>query len=458
MSLVDEKSCQCTLTPMEWFDVLPTQTAVEKSDWTEYTPVSPITETGAVEFYIPPSTSEYIDLKNTYLHSEIRIVKSDGSLCGDTDKVAPINDIFNSMWKNIELFLNDRLIYQSNNCHGYISMMKNVLFGTEESMSSQMSTQLFFKDSPGQMDVTDPTLPNNTNSIPGWSCDSKGALIVADATVGNQGLHKRFLYTNKSKVVDIIGPLPVDLFEQLKYLPNGISMKIRMDRQKNNYALMAPAGKDYKIQLINTELLVRKVTPNPGVLLGHGLALMKTNAKFPITRTVCKTMSLSQGHSTFKEDKVFLGQLPKRVVIGMVDEDASTGSFTKNPYNFKPFQLSALSVSANGTPVAGTPLKLRNKSYVKCFQSLFHGLNKLNADRGSVIKREDWERGYALMAFDLTPDFDYEDHYSLVKYGNLKIELEFATQVPNAVEILVFAQFDNMIEINHSREVIFDYA
>ena len=50
MSLVDEKSCQCTLTPMEWFDVLPTQTAVEKSDWTEYTPVSPITETGAVEF------------------------------------------------------------------------------------------------------------------------------------------------------------------------------------------------------------------------------------------------------------------------------------------------------------------------------------------------------------------------------------------------------------------------
>ena len=75
-----------------------------------------------------------------------------------------------------------------------------------------------------------------------------------------------------------------------------------------------------------------------------------------------------------------------------------------------------------------------------------------------MIKREDWERGYGLMAFDLTPDFDYEDHYPLVKFGNLKIELEFDSRVPNAIEILVFAQFDNMIEINHNREIIFDYA
>ena len=45
-----------------------------------------------------------------------------------------------------------------------------------------------------------------------------------------------------------------------------------------------------------------------------------------------------------------------------------------------------------------------------------------------------------------------------MKYGSLKLELEFETQVANGIEILVFAQFDNMIEINHNREVIFDYS
>ena len=458
MALVDEQSCQCSISPLEWFDVLPTQTAIEKSDWTEYTPVSPISDKSAVEFYIPPSTSEYIDLKNTYLYVQFRIVKGDGTALEETDKVAPINDIFNGLWKNIELFLNDRLIYQSNNNHGYISMIKNLLMDTEEYVTSQKSMQLFFKDTPGQMDVTDPTLPNSSNLIPGWDSDIRGDLIDIDATVGNKGLHKRSTYTKASRVTDVLGPLSLDLFEQLKYLPNGIGIKLRLDRQKHKYVLMAAAGANYQLQLLSASLYVRKVFPNPGVMLGHGDALMKNNAKYPITRTVCKSMSLSKGHSTFKEDKVFLGQLPKRVIIGMVDEESSTGSYIKNPYNFKLYNLSSISLSANGSPIAGSPLKVTNKCYGQCYKTLFSGLNKLDTDRGSIIKREDWERGYALVAFDLTPDFDYEDHYSLVKYGNLKLELEFEEKVPCGVEILVFAQFDNMIEINHNREIIFDYS
>lgn len=49
------------------------------------------------------------------------------------------------------------------------ALWKNVLFGTEESI---------FKEFLGQMDVTDPTLPNATNSIPGWSCDIKEESIA----------------------------------------------------------------------------------------------------------------------------------------------------------------------------------------------------------------------------------------------------------------------------------------
>ena len=36
MSLIHEHSCECTLSPLEWFRVLPTQTAVEKTYDVEY--------------------------------------------------------------------------------------------------------------------------------------------------------------------------------------------------------------------------------------------------------------------------------------------------------------------------------------------------------------------------------------------------------------------------------------
>ena len=39
-------------------------------------------------------------------------------------------------------------------------------------------------------------------------------------------------------------------------------------------------------------------------------------------------------------------------------------------------------------------------------------LHKLKQKSESIIKREDWSRGYALLVFDLTPDFNNGDHYS----------------------------------------------
>ena len=55
---------------------------------------------------------------------------------------------------------------------------------------------------------------------------------------------------------------------------------------------------------------------------------MKANAKFPVTRTTCSVISVSAGHSTHNEDNLYLSQLPKKIVIGMVEDDAFTGLCT----------------------------------------------------------------------------------------------------------------------------------
>ena len=67
------------------FCIPPTQTAVEKI-------LSP------VEFNICANTKEYLDFKNTRLHVTCRIIKRNGTDCADANIVAPINDLFNSLW------------------------------------------------------------------------------------------------------------------------------------------------------------------------------------------------------------------------------------------------------------------------------------------------------------------------------------------------------------------------
>ena len=67
MSLIHESPCECSLSPLEWFQILPTQTAVEKTSDVEYQSLTSLKNNAPVEFYIPPSTDDYYDLKNSKL-------------------------------------------------------------------------------------------------------------------------------------------------------------------------------------------------------------------------------------------------------------------------------------------------------------------------------------------------------------------------------------------------------
>ena len=91
MSLIHEDSAECSISPLEWFCVPPTQTAVEKTYDVDYQPLTAVREGAPIEFYIPASTEEYLDLKNSRLHLTCRIVNKDGSNCNAAAVVAPIN-------------------------------------------------------------------------------------------------------------------------------------------------------------------------------------------------------------------------------------------------------------------------------------------------------------------------------------------------------------------------------
>ena len=89
---------------------------------------------------------------------------------------------------------------------------------------------------------------------------------------------------------------------------------------------------------------------------------------------------------------------------------------------------------------------------------MYRGFDKGDGNRSSIIKREDWDKGYSLFAFDLTADYDDEDHYPIIKHGNLRLEINFARALPKAINILVYTEFDNIIEITNNRNIQVDYV
>jgi hypothetical protein len=437
MAFIHEGSCECTKSELDLFSVPPTQTSVESGSFVEYHPISSLTDGGPIEFEVSSTGTDYIDYANSYLYVRAKITKSNGTNLADTDKVGPVNNFLHSLFSQVDVTLNGTMITNSTNTYPYRAYIETLLSYGPPAKKSHLTASLFFKDEAGKMDVSDP----------------KAA--VAD---GNKGLAKRASFTSESAEVDMIGRNHSDIFFQERYMLNEVNTRIKLTRSKDAFCLMA-AEQAYKVQLTAAAFFVRKVKISPSVYLAHAKTLESGMAKYPIRRVICKTFTIPAGYLDVSHEKLFTGQLPIRLIVGCVDNTAFNGDVSKNPFNFKHFSLNEVMVYLDGQQLGIKPLSsnFARGQYISAFTSLFNGTGKSNRDEGNDIDRSDFANGYTLYAFDLSPDLSENDHFNLACQGTVRLDLKFATALPHTVTVVAYAKFENIIEIDRNRNVIFDF-
>ena len=81
----------------------------------------------------------------------------------------------------------------------------------------------------------------------------------------------------------------------------------------------------------------------------------------------------------------------------------------------------------------------------------------MNCGHGLDIDREDWEQGYGLFRFDLTPaESGHPDHLIPYRSQNVNLYLKFGTETDTVLNLIVYAEFQNQLEIDRNRRVIYD--
>ena len=167
-----------------------------------------------------------------------------------------------------------------------------------------------------------------------------------------------------------------------------------------------------------------------------------------------------RGQQSQHIDNGFLGEIPKRIAICMMDNDSYNGNYKKNPFNFQHYNLTQIGISINAEETPFKPLKLNfdDKLFVTTYKyTLFSGTGKLHGNSGSIIKREDYSEGYTIIVADLTP-FEIGDNYDLKAEGTLSIDLVFRSPLGATINVLVYAEYDSVIEIDSYRNVIKDWS
>ncbi|GBO28745.1 Uncharacterized protein F54H12.2 [Araneus ventricosus] len=378
-TLIHQDSPICVKSELDLFSIPSTQAAIEFGKFVEYFPLSNIRDGSPVEFHISGSGDEYLDLADSYIHVKAKITKSDGAPLPDDEPVAPVNLFLHSLFSQVDVSLNNRIIFSASNTYPYRAYLETLLNYGEDAKKSLLSCEAFFKDDK----------PYQVDPVSEEACES---------------LKKRYHLMANSRNLDMIGQLHCDINQQNRLMLNLVDMKIKMTQflfgfcscfPKPNFCLLSTNNSEYNVVLEHASLFARKVKVSLGVSLGHAKALEKTSAQYPTDRVVCKTYSVPKGSLSFMQDNVFLGSMPKRLIITFVKNAAINGQYSLNPFNFKHHKLNFLGIYLDGQPVPCKPMELNYESenYIRAYHSLFSGFNR---DKGIYISREEFLKGYAI--------------------------------------------------------------
>lgn len=186
--------------------------SVEKSLFSNYQPLSSLDGNGPIEFYIAGSSDYYLDLSQTLLQVKVKVLTSTGADL-TTEVVAPVNNFFHSLFNKIDLQVQDKLIGDTNTTYPYKSYLETLLSYGQDAKQSQLSTELFYKESD-----TD---------------------VIKQFANAQSGTKKRQEKIGNSKSLEMLGHLHLDLFHSDRYLINNIPIKVRLHRSKPEFCLIS---------------------------------------------------------------------------------------------------------------------------------------------------------------------------------------------------------------------------
>ena len=358
------------------------------------------------------------------------MLKEDGGSLEATDVATPVNLWLQSLWNQVDVFLQQKLDKNWTN-YAYKALMDVLLNYGGDAESTQLQTQLFYRDTGGSMENTK----------------------LTDVPL-NQGLIFRNRLAKNSATIDMVGPIYADVFQMPRYLLNEVDVHVKLFQNKNSFRLMSSvAGKKYKVVITEVILKAAMIGIHPDILKSHARALEP--ALYPLLKTEVKTFAVGKGQYNVNLDDIYQGKIPNRLILGMVSADAYAGDLTKNPFNFKHYNFDFMALYSIGQSIPSKAIqpKFSSNNYIEAYQSLFTGMEIDGKDAGLGCNRLDYGKGYTLVVFDLSSEVTDAAVQTVKKQGNLQLEIRFASALPEAINVILYASFPGEIKIDQARSI-----
>ena len=352
------------------------------------------------------------------------------------DKVGFVNAPLHSLWRQVDITLDDKVI-SSNvaTSYNYKAMLDTLLNYGEDVKESHMTSTLYYKDTADHMDDADPTREGR-----------------------NVGLITRWEYTMNGQEVELEGGLCADICMQERFILNGVKIGIKLFPATQRFALMSPAADmPYEYEIVSAVLKVCQVTVADEIIASQNKVLLEHNAIYPIKESVVKYFNISSGSYDFSRDNIFGGKVPSKFIFCMVASEAYNGSPTKNPFNFQHFNTNFISFDVGGSsrPCPTYQPNFKEGHTVSEYLNLFPVYDLYQKNTSNYINRSEYGGGYSVFVFDIDT-FRSEHFKQPQQFKHTRLTVRFSEKLTDSVTCICYGIFENEIEIDAARNVTFN--
>jgi hypothetical protein len=389
-------------------------------------------------FNVAASHNELISMADIRFSCDLLVLKADGTNIGPMEDIAPINNVLHSLFQSVTVTLGGRCVTDSSNLYHYRAYLENLLGYTTRAQETQLSCV-------------------------GWAMDTNfGSPVIEKDTFTSKGAGELRNRIINGKVLQLSGKLHIDLFQQDKPLLPGVEFSVRLVRNKIALTFLAAKSEGLpKVALRNPRLHLRKYEPSPDFLNALSKQLVHSTAKYHIERTTMRTLTLMKGQQQATWSNLVIGPLPKVMLLGLVGSEGFAGQHNKTPFNFQHFDVSNIHAEVNGQlfPTKAYEMNYSQDRSLTAYEGLLDCLERLNEPAGELpFDRWEYPNGFCIYGFDFTAGHTGRGSLALIKHGNLNINMTFSKELPEGVVLIAMMVFDNVIEIDNNRQVLFDFA
>ena len=443
---------------------------------------------GNIKFRVPPAGNCYLDLREMYLKTLVRIVHGNGqrippnpkSIWTETPtethppgpstadkkvageegaetnqpdpatarvnkkaaaeeeetsglwRVGPVAYLAHSLWDSVEVRFNDCVVHGGQTGYSYRAVL-NTLLGENDLTDEELQCGMCIKDTAGHTDDIDL------------------------ATTANDGFIKRARLMRESRTVELLSKVDCDVLKLNKFLVNGISIDLTLVPTSSAFRLLTANNKytDYTLEIVDISLEVKMVSPSNQVLVAHQEVMQSSlsRARYFYLKEDLRKFAIPKSSNSFFIEDAFCGKIPNSLVICFVPSDSLSGSMRKNPYSFKHFKLTYLNVSLSGRPSPCGPLSFdfENGKYIKGYKDLYSGKTG-PATNDQRITLNEFTRGFSIFRVVLNSQSDSE-HFPAIRDGSVRLECRFAEQLQESIVMLAHITMPSSFDVDYTRGI-----